>query len=158
MTPVFLSRPETCTEEKVKNFYTNGKKRGRYTYEEDHVPKVFAFYHKDYIYERKNFVGMSGEGLPNGSAAQKHGGGATHFSVATRGLVTMMVNYEDVRKLEILSPVKVVPSSCRFNGFDPNVVCFTLADATKEKKFAIGILMSKPSRRHPSNQCQILLV
>lgn len=157
MTPVFLSKPEDISKEDAETFHNNRRKRGRYSFEDDQVPGVFAFHHKHGNYDRKNFVGVSGEGLPNGDAAQKHGGGATHFSIATRGLVTMMVNYDDLRGLHVLENVKVIKSERTFNGFDPLVGCFSLGRADGAHD-AIGILMSKPSKRHPSNQCQILLV
>ena len=116
--------------------------------------------HDDFIYpyDSHQFLGISLQGLPNGVDAQRHGDGASRLSVITRGLVTVMCDYEDIKDINLLSFVKVKTNNQKkYKGFDPKTNFYSI-EATNNSHEAIGILYSKPDRRHKSNEVKILLL
>jgi hypothetical protein len=112
----------------------------------------------DDAYDSKNFVGVSTDGLVNFHDVHKHGEKMSHFTVTTRGIVTVMCNYEDACKLPLLSHVKVAKSQHTYRGM-PMKAPFTLALCNDDEVAtkSIGKLVSKPTEVNRANEVRLLL-
>jgi len=119
--------------------------------------------HAQYLdgdYNNENFIGVSSDGLLNHHDVAKHGEKMSHFTVTTRGIVTVMCDYEDACKLKLLSHVKVESSSRRYRGM-PMKTPFTLKmceDGDDILNNSIGIVISKPNEVNRANEARILLL
>merc|ERR1711935_968369 len=110
-------------------------------------------------YSNKFFIGVTTEGLPGGADVVKHGAKMGHFTVITRGIVTVMCDYHDVCSIKMGTLVKVKKSDHKFRGMPINN--FSLTSCTNpadEVTNAIGILLSKPSEDDKANEARLLLL
>jgi len=141
-----------------------GSKRSRFTNDTE------ANYHPSYSGHsnaRTNnvtdmtFLGVSSEGLPDGAAAVKFPSAATHYTVVTRGLVTVMACYRDVKDIPLRSYVRLkahdASTDMKFSNF-PGKYPMSLEACHREDAAAIGVLIRKPSTRAAMNECDVLLV
>lgn len=152
MTPVFRTTASTHSFSKfAQHTHTSGTWNP--------VQRCHA-QHLDDDYSNVNFVGVSSDGLLNHHDVAKHGEKMSHFTVTTRGIVTVMCDYEDACTLKLLSHVKVAKSTRRYRGM-PMKTPFTLemctgGDDTLDK--SIGIVISKPNEVNRANEVRLLLL
>ena len=108
---------------------------------------------------RETFVGVSIEGIGDGSKCRKFGDAHSRFSCVTRGLVTIMCDYGDVESIPLGTNVKVIKGKNRFAGMPAALTPFSLAPVTgaDPQGAAIGMLMGKPDMRNRSNEARVLL-
>ena len=116
-----------------------------------------------YTYE--NFLGVSTDGLPDGASAKRFPGQATHFTATTRGLVTVMCCWENVKQLRIGDPVMVTLADTNgahtWNGIGLSERAgngpFTLKHSTDNAR-TIGYVVSRPDGvKDRANECTIML-
>ena len=104
------------------------------------------------------FVGVSMGGLADGAACHKFREAQNRLSVITRGMATVMCDYEKVKNIPLMTPVCFVPrpnTKTGFIKFHAKTPFWDLAAAAG--KPAIGILVGKPTDRHRSNDARVLL-
>jgi hypothetical protein len=160
LTPVFKTRryQQRAGAHRAKRYKTTfGASDG-----DDHITQVQGYWAGNVVnddYSRANFVGVTAEGLPDGQTASKFRGGATHFTVISRGLVTIMCDYGEAKRLEVGDWVKVTPSKNSWNGIGvaPNTRPFALAKTHTPLIDGIGYVVDLPTRRVPSNEVIVLL-
>jgi hypothetical protein len=159
LTPVFKTyNPRGGDRHRAKRYKTNFGASD----DDSHITGVHGYWVGDAMsrsYDRANFLGVTAEGLPDGHSASKFRGGATHFTVISRGLVTIMCDYNEAKKLEIGDWVKVTRSKHTWNGI--GVVGFShpfaLAKTHTPLIDGIGYVVDLPTKRLPSNEVIVLL-
>lgn len=112
------------------------------------------------VYNNDTFVGVSTEGLANPDDVAKHGEKMSHFTVTTRGVVTVMCDYDDAAQLKLLGHVKVKKGNRMYRGM-PMRNPFSLAncdDKADIEKFSIGKLIAKPTEANRANEVRLLLL
>lgn len=105
------------------------------------------------------FVGVSVDGLADGRAIARFNEASNRLSVITRGMCTVMCDFDMVDKIPLLSPVKFEirdATKAGFSGFHDDTVWYDLVEALPPNA-AVGILIGKPSQRYKSNDARILL-
>lgn len=135
------------------------RQRDKWAEDNQNTMATHAQYYDGQTYDNENFVGVSHEGLPNGADVLKHGNSMSHYTVTTRGLVTVMCPYHDIQDVPLLSYMKVAPTDTKFKGIDTNQG-FTLKQCTLAERhtLAIGILVSKPDEINCANEARLLLI
>lgn len=163
MTPVFATQTQTTTKSwkasrNASHTSYNGipeghgqfVRTGAATDDEEPNPQ----------YENRFFIGVSTEGLPSGADVLRHGAKMGHFTVITRGIVTVMCDYHDVHNIPIGAHVKVKRCTHQFRGMGTENP-FSLVGCTDSEdieKYAIGVLLSKPSEDDKANEARLLLM
>ena len=168
MTPVFKNPVPTRVRRTKRVRYTSDV--NEHEYQDAHAQYVHRLGGSSH-YTHANFLGVSTDGLPDGASAAKHPEQATHFTAITRGLVTVMCCYEDIKDLRIGDPVRILfrtgtPTKPHtWSGIDlvgsatsqDGPFSLELTPAGSEND-TIGHVISMPGeKRFAANECTIML-
>jgi len=138
---------------------SNGTHSNKRAQTDDGIKNTHGQWFDDGPYTNDRFVGVSVEGLPNGGDVVKHGEKMAHYTVVTRGIVTVMCDYTDTQHIGLMKHVKVKCGERKYRGMGVNKF-FSIEECTDQddaSKHSIGILLSKPTLDDKANEVRLLL-